>query len=250
MKSTNQLHSGHRQRMFDKLESNGDQAFTDHEILEMALFFAFSRRNTNEIAHSLLDKFGSLSEVLHADPIRLKEIYGVGDGTANYIRVLSALFRRAENNSVKRERFDTAEVVSDFLNAQLLHVSREMFCAMFLDSSLRLIRYEVLSEGGSASAVACARQIARMAVVENAAAVIIAHNHPGGSALPSTADKSITNTVGSTLSAVGVPLIEHFIVGEEGCLPIMRCSTKPNRIENSKFSGEFFRKFYGENTDT
>ena len=233
--------------MLEKLNKHGAEIFTDHEILEIALYFSIPRRNTNEIAHTLLARFDSLNGVLNADPLRLKAVEGVGDKTATYLSLLSELLRRCdaphEDHGIC---YSSLSSVSNFLKLKLQGENNEQFCAMLLDNSMRLLSFVRLSDGSVSAAPADATKLARLAVLENASSVIIAHNHPNTGAAPSSADRYITGLVETALSAVSVNLIEHIIVGEDSLVPIMISDfCRAPSAFSQKIDDGFYKKFYG-----
>jgi DNA repair protein RadC len=233
--------------MLQKLNDHSADIFTDHELLEIALFYSIPRRNTNETAHALLERFGSLEGVINADPQRLMSVEGIGNKTASFFTLLSEIYSRCSFPSKKGNFcYLSLSSVTEFLKQKLAGESEECFCAMLFDNSMRLLNFVRLSEGSASTTPADVTKIARTAVLENAASVIIAHNHPDTGAVPSPADRYVTGLAETALSAVSVNLIEHIIVCEDSAIPIMISDfCRAPSAFSQKTDDSFYKKFYG-----
>ena len=240
-------HAGHRQRMKNKYTEFGARIFSDHELMEMLLFYSIPQRNTNDMAHELVDKFGSPRKAIEADRQRLTQIKGVKDNTALLFSLISEIYRR---NKVIipscKTVYDTLSSVGEFLTQYFSGLKEERFCVMLLDSSMRLIKFSEISSGSANSVAIDPRTIARLALAENATNAIISHNHPSSVAIPSSSDREITARIEAALSAIGVTLIEHIIVGEVGYSPTMqmRLSSARSPFAHSDLDDGFLRRFY------
>ena len=239
-------HDGHRERLRERFLKFGSDAFTEHELLELFLTLVIPRVNTNDIAHRLIYEYGSLTE-LFSTTSPSKMIKGVGDKTKLFIKVVAAIFRRIQMPAIEKVKFDSLYNVGDYLVKYYSKVETEQLCAMFFDASMRLLRFQIISEGGANDAIASYTAIARCAVMEDAAGVIIAHNHPRGSADSSGADREFTKKLEAALAAVRVSLIEHIIVGETGYRPTLMVQMNALRTEDSvrQYNEIFLKKFYG-----
>jgi len=222
-KKTN-CHSGHRARMRKKFFSSPAESFADHEILEMFLYGVFRQKDTNEIAHKLLSHFGSLKGVLDASPEELSSVPMIGEQSVLHIRLTTELMRRYFAEGVEKEKFDSIEKVGEFFAAKYIGTDVETVYALLLDNSLKFIDSKMIYEGSVNSARFDLNKIYRYAFSKNASNVIVAHNHPGGIAIPSGDDKATTYNLITGLSNLGINLIEHFIVAGERYMPIMRNS--------------------------
>ena len=240
-------HSGHRKRMKDKQAEFGSRVFSDHELLEMLLFFSIPQRNTNDIAHELVERFGSPKKAIEADACQLMQTKGVKANTVCLFGLISEIYRRGRQVLPNgRAQYSTLSSVGEFLTHYFSGLQEERFCAMLLDGSMRLIKFCLLASGSVNSASVDVKSLARTALLENATNVIIAHNHPSGNALPSNTDRELTSRVETALSAIGINLIEHIIVGEVGYTPTMqmRISSLRSPLSTSDLDGGFLRKFY------
>lgn len=212
------LNHGHRERMRQKFISAGFDGFHDHEVLEMLLFYSISRKNTNDIAHKLLDHFGgSLSAVFDAPYEELKKVDGVGDTTAALISMMPSLFRRYRESAQSGiTTLSSTKVAGKYLVSKFIGRRNETVMMICLDNACRVLNCQILSEGSVVSASINTRRIVEIAMKFNAYGVIISHNHPGGVPLPSRDDIITTNSITRALDSIDIELIDHIIVaGEE-----------------------------------
>ena len=209
------IHKGHRQRMLKKYLEHGIECFEDHEVLEIFLFTAYSRRNTNDISHKLIDKFGSLDGVMQASFEELREVDDVGVTAAaliSFMKDFSRRFGKAEYSGLK---LDTSDSVREFCHNLLKYSRVEVAHVLFLDQTLNLIGESQISRGGADSVDFDLRLIVTKAIKTQCSNVILAHSHPGGVLLPSSADVASTRRVAQSLESLGINLIDHIIVNEE-----------------------------------
>lgn len=209
-------HEGHRARMKQRFLNHGLDSFDDHNILELLLFYAQPRRDTNETAHRLIDTFGSLDAVFEASPEALMKVKGVGESAALLLHLVPEAARRyriakAQLGVILGSSRDAGEYL-----LPLFQNSRgECVYLVCLDPKRRVIDCRALSDGGPTSVAISVRQIVETALLHNAAAVLLAHNHPNGLAIPSTEDRDVTRRVGEALALVNIPLLDHIIVADE-----------------------------------
>jgi len=230
-------HSGHRERLFNRYLQFGMDSLTDCEVLEILLFYFIPRVNTNDHAHRLLSEFGSIYNVVNADRAKLQNIQGIGPTTANKLAFIGDFIKRATNSDAKSPiRFKSIDEVAQHLSKYYENIHHEQFCGMFFDGSMRLIKFAVMSNGGANSSSVDSSGVARIAVLENAAAVIISHNHPGGSCMPSKFDHITTEKVDAALRAVNVALVEHIIIGDDGYCPTIRSRVSSKNKDDSSYS--------------
>lgn len=212
------IHSGHRDRLRERFDENGLKAFSDVEALEILLFYALPRCNTNEIAHRLLDRFGGFREVMEADASELRLVRGMGDNAARLVRLVSQLnlrYLRASRPGNAVIMSDTRSTV-DYLRPLFDYSRDELAFALTLNSAGCVIRCHELARGLSNRVEFSARQIVELALRDNAAYIILAHNHISDVALPSRADVAATKSLSATLKSLGVVLADHFIIsGQE-----------------------------------
>ena len=242
-------HAGHRKRLRERYARSGMDDFAPHEVLELLLTYAIPRIDVNPMAHALIEKFGSVAGVLDATEKELTEIQGIGPEAAMFLKMLPEVFRHYQLSGYDdKETYDTVAKLGDYLRALYTGVTVERVYLVLLDNSLKLIDCIPLSEGSVNCSSVTVRTIAEYALRENASAVVLAHNHPRGLAIPSGADLEVTQTVECALETIGVPLLEHLIVTENSCAPILRhhkgllrSSPKTGQIDKA-----FYQRFYGE----
>lgn len=242
-------HAGHRKRLRERYARSGMEDFAPHEVLELLLTYAIPRIDVNDQAHALIDRFGSVAGVLDATEKELRDVKGIGPEAAMFLKMLPEVFRHYQLSGYDdKETYDTVAKLGDYLRAKYTGVTVERVYLILLNNSLKLIRCIPLGEGSVNCSSVTVRTIAEHAFRENASAVVLAHNHPRGLAIPSGADLEVTQTVECALETIGVPLLEHLIVTENSCAPILRhhkgllrSSPKTGQIDKA-----FYERFYGE----
>lgn len=210
--------------MRKKFFSSPPDSFPDHELLEMFLYGVFRQKDTNEISHALLERFGSLKGVFNASEAELKSVPMVGEQCALIIRLVPEIMRRYFSEGTEREKFDSVEKVGAFFTAKYIGMNVEAVHVLLLDNSFKFIDSKMIYEGSVNSARFDLNKIYRYAFSKNVSNVIVAHNHPGGVAIPSGDDKMTTYNLITGLGNLGINLIEHFIIAGERYMPIMRNS--------------------------
>lgn len=209
------IHNGHRERLKDRFMQQGLNGFNDHNALELLLFYAIPRKDTNPIAHALLDRFGSLAAVLEARPQELMQVPGVGAGAACLISLLPQLMRKAMVSKT-RDMYILSDVAAagEYLQPRFLYERDEIVIVLCLDSRKRIICCSELSRGGVNSVTINPRKVVECAVLNRADSLIIAHNHPNGRAMPSVEDRRMTVQIKESLAAVEIRLEDHFIFSD------------------------------------
>lgn len=206
-------HSGHRQRMRERFLSHGLDNFDDHNVLELLLFYALPRQDTNRLAHRLVERFGSLDAVLDATVEELTAVEGMGQSSAVLLKLVPDIARRYQirKNEPGRILSDT-EAVGRYLVPRFLGHRDEVALLLCLDAKLKVLCCREVGRGDVSSARLNLRRVVETALSQNAAAVILAHNHVSGIALPSSEDLNTTTQVYQLLRQVNVILQDHIIV--------------------------------------
>lgn len=210
------VHAKHRERMRTRFHSGGLDSFADHEVLELLLYYGIPRRDTNEIAHRLIKRFGSLDAVFAAPMEELvKEPY-VSENTATLIRLVLPLYRRLRMVEAKRGKIITSTVQAGEYFLECFAGEREeiMYLAC-IDLKGHILSCRKLAEGDVSSVNVNIRKIVQHAISDNASAIVLAHNHPSGIALPSNDDTATTLAIMDALKLVGVELLDHIIVADD-----------------------------------
>lgn len=209
------IHDGHRQRLKERFLLGGLDNFTDVQVLELVLFYCIPRKDTNPIAHALLDHFGSLSQVLEASVEELQKVPGIGENTAIYLTMLTQVGRYYLVDRSQREVIlPTIDKCGAYLVPYFFGRSVETVFLLCLDAKCKVLCCREIGQGSVNSAGISVRKIVEVALGANATTVVLAHNHPSGLALPSAEDLQTTHRVAAALSAVEVHLADHIVVAD------------------------------------
>lgn len=209
------IHDGHRKRLRERFVREGLDNFDEINVLELLLFYCIPRIDTNDLAHGLLDKFGSLANVLDASAEELAKVKGIGENAAIFLSLLSAVSRYYQVQKAQcGGPVNSAEGFSSVLLPNFSGRRNEMVYLLCLDAKYKMICCRLIGEGNVNSAGISVRKIVEVALAVNASAVVLAHNHPSGLALPSAADVKTTIQVGKALQAVDVALLDHLVVAD------------------------------------
>ena len=197
----------------EKLLARGPGALSDAELLALLLRTGLPGKNALQMGQELLDQFGGVAGLLHTGADALKSIKGLGPAKRAEIVAVLELARRALTAQLKQQTlFDAPHAVRDYLQLQLGSRPYEVFAVLFLDSQHRLIVLEELFRGTLTQTSVYPREVVVRALALNAASVVLAHNHPSGSAQPSRADEALTQTLKAALGLVDVRVLDHFVV--------------------------------------
>ncbi len=216
-KGSKNIHRNHRQKVREKFYETGFKGMSPHNVLEMLLFFGIPYKDTNPIAHELINRFGSLSAVFEASQTELQSIKGMTENAACLITMMLPLYKQYTEDLFKRNPTfnDSAEAV-DFLRKLYIDKTNiESIYVLCFDGKDSLITYRVLSEGDINSSTVDYRKLASIVLETKAASVIISHNHPHGIALPSKADIDATMDMLSFLETLKVKLKDHIILADD-----------------------------------
>lgn len=214
----NHDHGGHRERMRKKYLENGIDIFTEHEALELLLYYAIPQKNTNPLAHKLLNHFGSFSAVFDASPSLLKE-FGLTEHQTTLIKLIPDLARLYLMDHNKLKPVETNDLCGYFID-KFIGRTTEVMYILLLDSKEKELYSGVISKGSINSTDVPIKKIVELSLSYNASAVAIAHNHPNGVALPSKNDLITTDKVYKALSLINVRLIDHVIVAEDDAISL------------------------------
>jgi DNA repair protein RadC len=208
---------GHRERLRDRFHSAGPDALSDYELLELALFAALPRRDTKPLAKSLLKKFGSFAEVIHAPEPRLREVKGIGDASVNQLKLIAAAASRIAKDPLKqRTLLSSWNQVIDYCRASMAFADKEHFRILFLDKRNQLIADEVQQTGTVDHTPVYPREVIKRTLELSATAIILVHNHPSGDPTPSQADIQMTKAIVDIAGPLGISVHDHIIVGKNG----------------------------------
>lgn len=207
------VHEGHRERLKESFLKNGLSTFNEINALELLLFYAIPRRDTNVIAHALIDRFGSIDRVFEANFEQLLEVPGIGENAAALILLVPEIVKKSAISAVSKVRYlRTRDEFGRFFIPWFMNEQIEVFMMVGLNHNSEIIGCVELGRGDMSSVHASPRKIAENALRMNAASVVIAHNHPHGIAAPSSEDILCSRKIKQVLALVGIELSDHVVV--------------------------------------
>ena len=210
------IHKDHRQRVRDSYLKTGIDAMADHNILELLLFYCIPLKDTNPIAHELIEKYHDLNGVLDAPIKELEKINGIGENAAVMIKLIRDICSKYHDNAINNKvNLASAERLYDFIRMKYLGETREIVYMLSLDAHGRLKHCIKVADGTPSTAVSDNRSLVELALRFDVTNAIIAHNHPNGFATPSQADIAATEAIAKLFSTVSISLVDHVIVAED-----------------------------------
>ena len=217
------VHDGHRKRMRQRFVEEGLDQFTDVQVLEILLFYCIARQDTNPIAHARLDHFGSLSLVLEAPVEELCKVDGIGDNTAVFLRLITQVGRcYLTDRASKAKILPTLESCAKYLQTFFFGRNVETVYLLCLDAKCKMLCCKKISEGDVNSTSLSVRKVVETALNTNASSVVLAHNHPGGLAIPSNEDIQTTKRIAAALQAVDVNFVDHILVTDDDYVSLVQ----------------------------
>lgn len=209
------VHKDHRQRVRARYFKEGIGSMADHNIIEFLLFYGIPFKDTNNVAHGLIEKFGDLNGVLEAPKEELMKVNGVGENVAALIRLTHDISLLYNERKQQRILDDTEKAFIPYIEAKYSGERREIVYLLCLDANGKLQRCIKVCDGSPDTAVVDTRAIVETVVRFDSKNVVLAHNHPNGFAVPSLADVKTTEELIPVLDAIGVNLVDHIIVSAD-----------------------------------
>ena len=229
------MHEGHRQRMKARFMKNGFQGFSEHEIMELLLYYCLPKSDINALAHTLVDYFGSVLQVLSAPAGELEKIPGVGPAVITYLSLLRETHRYLNiSHGKEKERLLGIDDFGRYLLDYFFGSGNETVYLLCLDAKGMVINCYLMCEGSVTSANLSFRKVIDTAIRSNAASAVLAHNHPGGLALPSPEDIAVTNRLAKALHMADVTLVDHIIVAENDYISMLQSRMYDYRVAISE----------------
>lgn len=214
MPDSDHTHKGHRDRMRKKFLLSELDGFETHEALELLLYYAVPRKDTNPIAHRLLERFGSLSAVFDAPADALTEM-GLSQNAAVMIKLIPGMCRLyLDDKHNNQDKVINEKNMGELLLNKFIGREYEAVVLMLLDAKYKELFCGVISKGSVSSCELYIRKIVQMALSNNARYAVLAHNHPSGVALPSNDDLNATKAVSDALALINVILLDHVVVAD------------------------------------
>lgn len=212
------LHDGHRERMLSKFEKNGFSLFEEHEKLEMILFYGVPRRNTNELAHELLNKYRTIANVMDAPKRELLEFDGFTTRTYQLFQMIKETYALYE---IEKKAYKTYMTTKDefrsFFQLYFVTEKQEQVAIICLDSVGKVLRTQKIGSGNTGESFFNLQEMVKIMIDCSATEIVIAHNHPGNNSHPSQDDIDSTVQIKQSLDSLGFRLLDHFIVCENDC---------------------------------
>lgn len=221
----NNPHKGHRNRLRQKVVKYGIESLAQHEVMELILFNSFAQKNTNDIAHKLIDEFGSVSRVLDAPIDELMKVKGISETTVLMLKTVPqiAKFYIQDKNPNNLTKITGDEQIYEYLKDLYIDEVVEVARAVYLSSAGRILGVEVLSRGVVNSTYVNPRKVIEHCIKYNATQVILVHNHPSGRSEPSGDDMVFTKSIKIALDSINCRLTDHLIVANDKCFSMQRC---------------------------
>ena len=206
---------GHRQRLRERFLERGLESFTDSEVLELLLSLGTPRKDCKDQARELLDIFGSLAAVLDADVDEIQRIKGIGPKNSFALDLVKSVANRYLRQRLNKKSYlKSPQDVIDYLTHSMRGLKIEVFSVIYLDSSHAIIESEIVAEGTVNVNTVYPREIIKQAIRRNAAAIVVAHNHPSGAFRPSPQDIKLTRNLYLVCSMMQIRLLDHLIIGD------------------------------------
>lgn len=210
------IHKDHRQRLKDRFREEGLDNFHERHVLELLLFYAIPRRDTAPLAQELLDRFGSLPQVLEASAEELEKVIGVGYNVSTLLTLSTAISRYyLVQRTTKHTILNTTDQCGEYLMQHFHGRRNETVFMLCLDAKCKVLCCKEVGEGSVNSANIPIRRVVEMALAVNATSVVLAHNHPSGLAIPSSEDILTTQRLAIALDAVEITLADHVVVADD-----------------------------------
>ena len=208
------IHSEHRRRVKNRFRNEGLDHFEELHALELLLFYALPRIDTNPIAHDLLNHFCNLRNVLEAPVEQLMGVNGMGEHAAILLSLVRGLSQKYMISGDSAAPLNTLEDCGNYLINRFIGQRNEVVMLLCLDAKRAPLCCRIVSAGSVNAAEISTRKVVEAALSVNATSVILAHNHPSGIAVPSMPDIVTTRRMGAALSAVDIVLEDHFVVAD------------------------------------
>jgi DNA repair protein RadC len=208
------LHAGHRTRMRERyLKDGGLDSFAEHQVLELLLYYCIPRRDTNELAHKMISKFGNLYSLMDAHPKEIVKSCNVSENTAILISMIPKLAKRYfQSKWEKNTRLVSSQTAGRYLMDLFAERNTEAFYLLCLDAQRRLNYAALVSEGTVDETAVYIRNMVQHALLHNAVCVVLSHNHPGGSVTASGSDIEATRQIIRTFELLEINVLDHIIV--------------------------------------
>lgn len=216
------MHENHRDRLKNRFLTEGIDAFDPHNVLELLLFYSIPQKDTNELAHTLIDRFGSLANVFDAPFDELMEIPGIKAHSATLLKLIPSLSRRyALDKNHESNTLASMDKIGAYLVDKYFGINVETVYLMMLDNKFGVIDCVKIHEGSVNSAAITLRRLVELALYRRASMVVLAHNHPSGVPIPSSDDIFTTREIKRAFDIMEIKMLGHILVAGDKYINIM-----------------------------
>ncbi len=217
------MHENHRMRMKNRFLSQGLAGFEPHNILELLLFYSIPQKDTNETAHLLMERFGSLDAVFDASYEELIGVPGIKEHSATLIKLIPELAARyiSEKNKTDGDILSSPDQIGAYLRDRYIGITKETVFLLLLDNKFKVIDCVKIHEGSVNSAAITMRRLIEVAMEKRASFAVLAHNHPSGMPIPSPDDLFTTKEAERAFTLVGIKMLAHILVAGERYVDIL-----------------------------
>ena len=210
------MHKGHRDRKRKQALEGGFEHFAYHEILEMLLYYSVPRIDTNPIAHNLIDRFGRFDKVFDAEFSELCEVDQVGEKTAFLLKLIPEVIRRYDMNKIKQNiNIGLFDDLVSYVKSLFVGKKYEQFYCICVSTGKNIVSTRLMMTGFADCMDIPVQKIVKEALDRGVSEIIVAHNHPYGSAYLSKDDVRYTENLASVLNSLDIRLLDHFVVAED-----------------------------------
>ncbi len=216
-----ELRAGHRQRLRRRFLEE-PSALPDYELLELALGLVYLRRDNKMLAKRLLARFGSLDRLLSTPSDVLETVEGCGPAVGSFFVLLREIIARSSKSDVQRKQPVTLVDIAEMAMRRLEHCPEEEVWAALLDKQNRLLIFKKIRRGSSDHVALEPREVAELMIRNRASSLVLVHNHPGGSYMPTPEDRALTGRIASALRHLGLFLHDHVIITSDACFSMMQ----------------------------
>ena len=215
-------YTGHRKRIKDRFRKEGLDGFEDKHALELLLCYGLPRKDTKPLAEELINTFGGLTQVLDASPEQLEKVDGVGENLSTFLTLVREFVRRYSiSKNISNKPLSSIEECCNYMKHYFNGKRNEEVYLLCLDAKFMPLCCRKISEGSVHSSTISLRKIVEIALNVNATTVVLAHNHPGGFAIPSEEDKATTYRLAKSLAEVDIVLADHIVVSDDEAISMV-----------------------------
>lgn len=211
--SKHNTHDGHRARLRQRFHETGTSGFSEHELLEFLLFYALPRVNTNEIAHRLMERFGSISAILSAKTEELSQVKGISSSSSAFLKFVCDMCKRYSISGTEADIIRSQEDLENIFSSYFSSIESEICLIFSISMNYKILRTISFPAEKLCTGEITPRELAEIAIKNNIHRIVIGTNHPGRLPVPTENDYTITNLIAGTLSPLGIEISDCIVCG-------------------------------------